>query len=107
METFQFNDIPTHIIDKFKETFKQYPSIIKVNPNYIKTDLDKVFKRSRLIWTCEFINSEGINKTTSKALEYDPNGIFVYINYDDTLFILTTIDRKNVSDFMVNSLKHK
>jgi len=107
METFQFNDIPTHIIDKFKETFKQYPSITEIHPDYVKTDLDKVLRKSRLIWITEKINQNSDKLVTSKLVEYDPTGIFVYINSENKLFILTTIERKNVSDFMVNSLKHK
>ena len=107
METFQFNDIPTHIIDKFRDRFKHYPTIIKVDPNYIKSDLDKVFKKSNVFWLTSEITSEGDINVKQKALEYDPSGIYVYINSDNTVFILTTMDRKNVSDFMVNSLKHK
>ena len=99
--------IPNHIINKFKEDFKQEPSIITIDPTYIKTDLDKVFRKSRLIWIVEEVDGSGNRTTKSKLLEYDSYGIYVYINLDGKLFILTTIDRKNISDFMVNSLKHK
>jgi len=107
METFQFNNIPTNIIYKCKETFKQYPSIIEVHPDYVKSDLDKTFKRSRLVWINEEINSNSTKIIKYKVFEYDPTGIFVVINSDNKLFILTTIERKNVSDFMVNNLKQK
>jgi hypothetical protein len=99
--------IPEHLIDKFKDSFTQYPSIIEVCPEYIKTDLDKVFKRSRLLWVSEEIKSDGSVRKDSSLYEYDPTGILVYINSENRLFILTTIERKGVADYMINSLKFK
>ena len=83
--------IPNHIIDKFKDTFKQYPSVIEIHQDYINFNLDRLFKNSKLIWINEEIKSEGTKIVKDRVFEYDPTGIYVLINSDNKLFI----DRKS------------
>lgn len=82
-----------------------YPSFIHVNKDFIKTDLNKFFSKSLVVWVNESIDENGKLEVLEKFLEYDYTGIMVYIKNDNSIFILTTPDRKNVADFMVSNLK--
>ena len=57
------------------------------------------------IWTNERVNAEGQRTVLERFLEYDSSGIMVYIKEGQGIFILTTSDRKNVADYMINNLK--
>lgn len=99
------NMIPKHCIKNFKKKFNTYPSFISVEGGYIKTDLDKFFSKSLVVWSNDIVNSEGQKNTLERFIEYDSTGIMVYIKEDGNIFILTTQSRKNVAEFMVNNLK--
>ena len=97
--------IPKHCIKIFKNRFTYYPTFISVNPEYVKIDLNKFFSKSMTIWTNERVNAEGQRTVLERFLEYDSSGIMVYIKEGQGIFILTTSDRKNVADYMINNLK--
>ena len=97
--------IPEHCIKKFEERFKTYPSIIEVSKDLSKTDITKFFSKSQLFWFKYNINDEGKKVDRESFFEYDPSGIMIYIKKLDEIFILTTIDRAGVAEYMINTLK--
>lgn len=99
------NMIPKHCIKKFKTKFNSYPCFISVNKEYVKTDIEKFFSKSYLVWFNERVNAEGQKTTTERFFEYDSTGIMVYIKEDGDIFILTTTDRQGVVYYMISNLK--
>jgi uncharacterized membrane-anchored protein YjiN (DUF445 family) len=98
-------NIPKHCIDIFIDKFKSYPSVIELNPNKTKDSINKFLSKSELVWVNELISDEGKKHTLEKFVVYDSTGIMIYINEELTLFILTTIDRYEVADFSIQTLK--
>jgi len=97
--------IPKHCIKNFKTKFNTYPSFIRVNRDYIKTDIEKFFSKSHIVWSDEIISSpDGQKGYIERFIEYDSTGIMVYIKYDEDIFILTTTDRKGVAYYMISNL---
>lgn len=99
--TYRINMIPQHCIDLFFKNFNCYPSIIEYNG---VTNANKFLEKYRLVWFKNIIDNVGV-KPLESFYEYDSTGIMVYLNQEGTIFILTTVDRKNVSEFLINSLK--
>jgi hypothetical protein len=97
--------IPEHCIKKFEERFNTYPSIIEISKDLSKTDVKKFFSKSQLFWFKYNISDEGKKVDRESFFEYDPSGIMIYINKLDEIFILTTIDRAGVAEYMINTLK--
>lgn len=97
--------IPKHCIDIFINKFKFYPSVIEISPENIKGDLIKFLNKFNLLYFEDLIDGDGKNKNINRLYEYDSTGILVYINQDGKIFILTTVDRKSVSEFLINNLK--
>ena len=97
--------IPKHCIDIFIEKFNSYPSIIEFNPNKTKESVNKFLNKSEVIWSNEFIDSEGKKRMIEKFVLYDSTGIMIFINEALTLFILTTIDRYGVAEYSIETLK--
>lgn len=98
--------IPEHCIKKFEERFKSYPSIIEISEDLPKKDLTKFFSKSELFWFKYTMNGVGERVSNESFFEYDSSGIMVYINDTHKIFILTTIDRKGVAEYMINGLKN-
>jgi len=88
----------------FKERYKQIPSTFYIkNENISKENLDKFLSKSYLI----FVNKqvvEGKIVETERLVEYDSNGILIYIKKGEDIFILTTTDRLNVAEFTLHNL---
>lgn len=99
--------IPKHCIQKFIDRFKSYPSIIQINREYIQEDLEKILSKTHMLWSKEIVDSMGKRYYYKRLYEYDSSGIFIYVKTNTLVFILTTVDRKNVADFMINGLKNK
>lgn len=97
--------IPKNCIERFVERFKIYPSIVEINNT--DNEIEKVISKSQLLWFKQVIKEDGKKNYVKRLYEYDPTGVFVYIKNNTEVFILTTIDRKNVVDFMINNLKIK
>lgn len=97
--------IPEHCIEIFKKRHTYYPNFISVNLNFIKSDLNKFFSKSTIVWQNIRVNSDGKKTIIEQFLEYDSIGIMVYIKEGQDIFILTTGDRLNVAEFMVSNLK--
>ena len=92
------------INDIFKERFKQIPSSLYIkNEKISKETLDKFLSKSHLI----FVNKqvvEGKIVEVDRLVEYDSNGILIYIKKAEDIFILTTTDRLNVAEFTLHNL---
>jgi hypothetical protein len=92
------------IKDIFKERYKQIPSTLYIkNEKISKENLDKFLSKSYLI----FVNKqvvEGKIVETERLVEYDSNGILIYIKKAEDIFILTTTDRLNVAEFTLHNL---
>jgi hypothetical protein len=92
------------VLELFKERFKQVPSILSIRMNNVSQDvIDKFVSKSHLIFT-EKIVEYGKIKELNKLVEYDSNGIFIYINEFKNIFILTTVARLNVAEFTLHNL---
>ena len=105
--------IPKHIIEIFKKTFDEYPSITKFKID--KQDvLNKMFLKSKIIWYEDKFNMDGGINNTKILYEYDSSGILVFIKKikksdyplkDEELkksymvFILSKINKKNMVEF--------
>jgi len=96
--------IDSKINDLFKERYKQIPSCLYIkNEKITKENLDKFLSKSHLI----FVNKqvvEGKIVELEKLVEYDYNGILIYIKGLEDIFILTTTDRLNVAEFTLHNL---
>ena len=92
------------IKDIFKERYKQVPSTLYIkNEKISKETLEKFLSKSYLI----FVNKqvvEGKIIETERLVEYDSNGILIYIKKAEDIFILTTTDRLNVAEFTLHNL---
>ena len=104
--------IPEHCIDTFVKKFKIYPSIIEISSQYTTNGDDakylnilKYFEKFDLLWFNYYVDDNGNTTLPSRLYMYDSTGIIVYINVQRKIFILTTVDRKNVSEYLINNLK--
>jgi hypothetical protein len=92
------------VLELFKEKFKFPPSILKIKMDKAtKEAIDKFVSKAHLI----FVNKEveyGKIVEKDKLVEYDSNGIFIYINEFKNIFILTTVARLNVAEFTLHNL---
>lgn len=89
----------------FIDKFKSYPSVIELNLSKTRESINKFLSKSELVWINEFIGDDNKKHTKEKFVIYDSTGIMIYINEELTLFILTTIDRYEVAEFSIQTLK--
>lgn len=90
--------------DIFKERYKQMPSTLYIkNEKISKENLDKFLSKSHLIFVNKKV-AEGKIIETDRLVEYDVNGILIYIKGIEDIFILTTTDRLNVAEFTLHNL---
>jgi len=92
------------IKDIFKERYKQIPSTLYIkNEKISKETLEKFLSKSYLL----FVNKQVVDGKiveTERLVEYDSNGILIYIKKAEDIFILTTTDRLNVAEFTLHNL---
>lgn len=95
---------PQHCIDKFQERFKKYPSFVNIELGN-KDVLDKFLLKSEDLWVNSIVEDNKIKKI-ERLVEYDPTGIFIYLNLSDKIYVtfLTTLDRYSVAEFSINKL---
>lgn len=105
--------IPQHCITFFVNKFDEYPSIIEIpipiNKDDIIKNIDKLISKSELIWThiqknIPVFGDEKIKDDIHQLLMYDKTGIMLYVHNDNKIFILTTVNRLNVTEFTVNNM---
>lgn len=102
-----------HCIDIFIKNFNEYPSIIEIpipiNNDGIIKNIDKLISKSELFWThiekkIPVFGDEKIKDDIRQLLMYDKSGIMLYVHNDTKIFILTTVNRLNVTEFTVNNI---
>jgi hypothetical protein len=92
------------IKDIFKERYKQVPSTLYIkNEKISKETLEKFLSKSHLLFVNKQVE-EGKIVETERLVEYDSNGILIYIKKAEDIFILTTTDRLNVAEFTLHNL---
>jgi hypothetical protein len=100
------SEIPQHCIDRFKQKFNQYPSIIELEYDSIE-NFGKLTSKSYTIWHKSVFREKGV-EFIEKYIEYDATGIHFYTEkIGETkikIFILTTIDKQSVAEFTINNL---
>jgi hypothetical protein len=98
--------VPQHCIDKFRQKFGQYPSIIEFDYDSVD-NFDKLTTRSYTIWFKSIFTDKGVN-FIEKYIEYDASGIHFYVEKlgenKVKIFIMTTPDRYSVAEFTINNL---
>ena len=98
-------NIPEHCIDIFKSFFPEYPSVIEVGFGFTKDNIEKFISKCKTIWVEEFFDGEGKTVITKKLVLYDKTGIMAFIKNETQVFILTTIERLEVAEFSLQTLK--
>lgn len=97
-------EVPEHCIKKFIELFKIYPSFIQVKFDISETILNKLTKKTKRIW----INKECYNnecKNIEEFLEYDPNGIMIYIKDEINVVFLSLPDKIQNIELILSQIK--
>jgi hypothetical protein len=51
------------------------------------------------------MNDEYVTLHQGRLYEYDSTGVLIYRRLETDIFILTTVDKKNVVDYMISQLK--
>lgn len=98
-------NIPEHCIDIFKSFFPEYPSIIEVGFELDNEDIAKFISKGKPIWVEEFFDGEGETVITKKFVLYDKSGVMVYVKNETQVFILTTIERRDIANYSLQTLK--
>lgn len=100
--------LPQHIIDLFREfNGDVYPCIsyLKIKD---KTILTKLLNNSTTLWYMVDENNSK-QKMVEEYLVYDPTGINIYHklgeNNEYELFILSKIDKRDIVDFVLHTIK--
>lgn len=97
--------IPSHCIDSFIKRFTVYPSIIEMMVPLRDVINSGFLKKSQTLWFSGQLNEKGNVIPSKELIEYDSTGILFYMEGEDKLFILTTIDRQDVAKFTAHKLK--
>ena len=98
-------EIPQNCIDTFKARFSTQPSIIEVYPTMSNEDTDKLLNKSHLLWFNYFVNNEHKIVYNDRLYEYDSTGILILRKSETKIFILTTVDKQNVVDYILLQIK--
>jgi len=90
------------IYDYFNERFKLIPSIFQIKITK-KEIVEKFVSKSHLIFVHRNV-IDGQIIETERLVEYDSNGILIYIKNGSDIFILTNPNRLNVAEFALHNL---
>lgn len=89
----------------FNDRFKKEPSVLHFkNQNIKKESLETFFKKSHLIYVNKSVIRDDKIIEDELLVEYDSNGILIYIKSWFDIFIFTTTDRLNVAEFTLHNL---
>ena len=102
---YNMKEIPQHCIDIFEERFNTHPSVIDVLPTMDGDNTDKLFGKSHLLWFDNFLNNEHEIVYKDRLYEYDPAGVLILRKSKTKIFILTTVDKQNVVDYLLLQIK--
>jgi|694.fasta_scaffold109842_3 hypothetical protein len=96
--------VPRHCVEFFKNKFDTFPSFIGVDFDLDVISIDKITKKSKLIWLDKVISKDN-NKENEKLIEYDSTGIMIYIKDSNCLTFLTTSDKIQNVELILSQLK--
>lgn len=96
--------VPRHCVEFFKNKFETFPSFIGVDFDLDVISIDKITKKSKLIWLDKVISKDN-NKENEKLIEYDSTGIMIYIKDSNCLTFLTTSDKIQNVELILSQLK--
>ena len=96
--------VPRHCVEFFKNKFETFPSFIGVDFDLDVISIDKITKKSKLIWLDKVISKDD-NKENEKFIEYDSTGIMIYIKDSNCLTFLTTSDKIQNVELILSQLK--
>jgi len=96
--------VPRHCVEFFKNKFETFPSFIGVDFDLDVISIDKITKKSKLIWLDKVISKDD-NKENEKLIEYDSTGIMIYIKDSNCLTFLTTSDKIQNVELILSQLK--
>jgi hypothetical protein len=96
--------VPRHCVEFFKNKFDTFPSFIGVDFDLDVISIDKITKKSKLIWLDKVISKDD-NKENEKLIEYDSTGIMIYIKDSNCLTFLTTSDKIQNVELILSQLK--
>ena len=102
---YNMKEITQNCIDTFKERFGVHPSIIEVYPTISNEDTDKFLNKTHLLWFNYFVNNEHKIVYNDRLYEYDSTGILILRKSETKIFILTTVDKQNVVDYILLQIK--
>jgi len=98
-------NIPKHCIDFFKEKFDdEYPTIVEIDiDEELISNVDKLIGKSELIWGY-ITKIKGSTDKITQFLLHDKKGIMLYIIKNEKIFIMTTVNRMNLTEYTVNNM---
>ena len=100
--------IPQHCLDIFVNRFGVYPSISEVQQPFNSGFHTRIVgDKYQTIWYDRLIDEDGINTDRRILKEFDSSGIFLYINDDDVIFILSVTDKEDIVNYTIQQLKKK
>jgi hypothetical protein len=86
--------------------FGSYPSITHLRPPFNESIYDRMLgNRYHTIWYEKFIDEEGIKHDVKTLKEFDSTGIYLYLNDQGDVFILSTTNKQDIVDYTTNELK--
>jgi hypothetical protein len=92
------------VFEIFKEKYKLFPSILKIEMNNAPLNLiERFIAKSNLLFVNKSVVYDKIVED-EKLVEYDSTGILIYINQGKNIFILSTVDRLNVAEYTLHNL---
>lgn len=93
--------IPSEVIEVVKDRIGNFPSQFDIE--YDVNTLYDTLKSKTKLWNYDKVDDGGNKVYRASLIEYDGNGIYVYIS-SENISILYLTSLKNNVDFMVNSL---
>ena len=102
---YNMKEIPQHCIEIFKERFNTFPSTVTVLPYMDNEVCDKFYGKYHLLWFQSEINDKHEVVYQGRLYEYDSNGILIFRNCVNWIYILTKADKQNAVDFLLQQIK--
>ena len=96
--------IPKECIDIFVERHKKNPSFFEIEKIFNKEIIKKLLDKSYTVWIHKLFEEQGTKKTLHQFLEYDSQGIMIYINDENKLTFLLTPDKIQNVELLLTQL---
>jgi hypothetical protein len=96
--------VPKNCIDIFIERHKNSPSFFEIQKIFSKEIIKKLIEKSKIVWVHKILEEEGIKKNLHQFLEYDSQGIMIYISDENKLTFLITPDKIQNVELLLTQL---